>query len=230
MGPDDIFIPTNFTDYTVEVYRTFTAFPEQGEPGRFYVDASEDHTYIWSNDSYAVVPNSFRRSVDSMPRYHSVDSMPRYHTRLSVPNMADMEFAPLNFETPTMTAANGFDTDGDIAPSQLYGGTDADTGPINIVQNGAVDAAEIAQSTTTFAATGLHSLWERVSMADSAQQLIVTNMNLMETINRLSKQEKQQLLILLLEAFDDTVVVKPTTGKKINRLRELFLHSKKMTS
>ena len=142
MGPDDTFNPTNFTDYTIEVYDTFTAFPEQGEPGRFYVDASDGHTYIWSNDLYAVIPNSF---------LHSVDSMPRYHTRLSVPNMADIEFAPLNLETPTMTAANGFDTDGDIAPSQLYAGTGANTGPINIVQDGTVDATEIAQSTSIFA-------------------------------------------------------------------------------
>lgn len=107
MGPDDTFNPTNFIDYTVEIYDTFTAFPEQGESGRFYVDASDDHTYIWSNDSYAVIPNSFRRSVDSMPRYH---------TRLSLPNMADTEFAPLNFDTPTIAPANILfqDTDGDI--------------------------------------------------------------------------------------------------------------------
>lgn len=209
MGPDEL------RNYLTEVYDDFTAFPEQGEPGRFYVDTSDNHTYTWHNDSYVVVPNTF---------LHYVDSMPRYHTRLSVPDMADMEFAPLNFETPTMTAANGFDTDGDIAPSQLYAGTGADTERINIVQNEAVTATEIAQSTTAFAAANFHSIWE------STQQLVVTNMNLMETINRLSKQEKQQLLILLLEAFDDAVVEKPATGKKINRLRKLFLRSKKMTS
>lgn len=107
MGPDDTFNPTNFVDYTVEVYDTFAAFPEQGEPGRFYVDASDNHTYLWSNNLYAVIPNSFLRSVDSMPRYH---------TRLSVPNMADTEFAPLNFDTPTIAPANILlqDTDGDI--------------------------------------------------------------------------------------------------------------------
>ena len=113
MGPDDTFIPTNFIDYTVEVYDTFSAFPEQGEPGRFYVDASDDHTYIWSNDSYAVIPNSFRRSVDSMPRYHT--------TRLSIPNMADTEFAPLNFDTPTIAPTNilAQDTDGDVQAMQF---------------------------------------------------------------------------------------------------------------
>lgn len=112
MGPDDTFIPTNFIDYTVEVYDTFSAFPEQGEPGRFYVDASDDHTYIWSNDSYAVIPNSFRRSVDSMPRYH---------TRLSLPNMADTEFAPLNADTPTIVPTNMLfqDTDGDVQATQF---------------------------------------------------------------------------------------------------------------
>lgn len=112
MGPDDTFIPTNFIDYTVEVYDTFTAFPEQGESGRFYVDASDDHTYIWSNDSYAVIPNSFRRSVDSMPRYH---------TRLSLPNMADTEFAPLNADTPTIVPTNMLfqDTDGDVQATQF---------------------------------------------------------------------------------------------------------------
>lgn len=112
MGPDDTFIPTNFIDYTVEVYDTFTAFPEQGESGRFYVDASDDHTYIWSNNSYAVIPNSFRRSVDSMPRYH---------TRLSLPNMADTEFAPLNADTPTIVPTNMLfqDTDGDVQATQF---------------------------------------------------------------------------------------------------------------
>lgn len=112
MGPDDTFIPTNFIDYTVEVYDTFSAFPEQGESGRFYVDASDDHTYIWSNDSYAVIPNSFRRSVDSMPRYH---------TRLSLPNMADTEFAPLNADTPTIVPTNMLfqDTDGDVQATQF---------------------------------------------------------------------------------------------------------------
>jgi hypothetical protein len=107
MGPDDTFNPTNFVDYTVEVYDTFAAFPEQGEPGRFYVDASDNHTYLWSNNLYAVIPNSFLRSVDSMPRYH---------TRLSVPNMADTEFAPLNSDTPTIVPTNMFfqDTDGDV--------------------------------------------------------------------------------------------------------------------
>jgi len=112
MGPDDTFIPTNFIDYTIEVYDTFSAFPEQGESGRFYVDASDDHTYIWSNDSYAVIPNSFRRSVDSMPRYH---------TRLSLPNMADTEFAPLNFDTPTIAPTNILfqDTDGDVQATQF---------------------------------------------------------------------------------------------------------------
>lgn len=107
MGPDEIFIPTNFTDYTIEVYDTFTAFPEQGEPGRFYVDSSVNNAYIWSNNLYAVVPNSFLRSADSMPRYH---------TRLSLLNMADTEFAPLNFDTPTITPTNMLfqDTDGDI--------------------------------------------------------------------------------------------------------------------
>jgi hypothetical protein len=71
--------------------------------------------------------------------------------------MADMEFAPLNFETPTMTVANGFDADGDITPSQIYVGTGADTGLINIVQNGAVDAAEIARPTITYTAEGIMS-------------------------------------------------------------------------
>lgn len=112
MGPDDTFNPTNFIDYTVEIYDTFSAFPEQGESGRFYVDASDDHTYIWSNDSYAVIPNSFR---------HSVDSMPRYHTRLSLPNMADTEFAPLNADTPTIVPTNMLfqDTDGDVQATQF---------------------------------------------------------------------------------------------------------------
>jgi hypothetical protein len=107
MGPDEIFGLTNFTAYTIEVYDTFTAFPEQGEPGRFYVDASDNHTYIWSNDLYAVVPNSFLRSVDSMPRYH---------TRLSIPDMANIEFASLNSDTPTIAPTNMLlqDTDGDI--------------------------------------------------------------------------------------------------------------------
>ena len=148
MGPDEIFVPTNFIDYTIEVYDTFTAFPEQGEPGRLYVDVSDNHTYIWRDNEYIVVPNWSLRSVDSMPRYH---------TRLSIPDMADMEFAPLNFETPTMTVANGFDFDGDIVPSQLYAGTGANTGPINIIQNEVVDATETAQSTTTYATEGIIS-------------------------------------------------------------------------
>ncbi len=58
----------------------------------------------------------------------------------------------------------------------------------------------------------------------------IQGLDVVNAITQLPNEEKRKVLELLLEAFDEAPEEKSVTTKKVNRLRELLIHSKKMTS
>lgn len=58
----------------------------------------------------------------------------------------------------------------------------------------------------------------------------IQGLDLIDVIRQLSREEKRKVLELLLEAFDETPEEKSVTAKKVNRLRELLMYSKKSAS
>lgn len=58
----------------------------------------------------------------------------------------------------------------------------------------------------------------------------IQGLDLVDVIRQLSSEEKRKVLELLFEAFDEAPEEKSVTVKKVNRLRELLMYSKKKTS
>ena len=58
----------------------------------------------------------------------------------------------------------------------------------------------------------------------------IRGLDLVDVIRQLSSEEKRKVLELLFEAFDEAPEEKSVTTKKVNRLRELLMYSKKSTS
>ena len=58
----------------------------------------------------------------------------------------------------------------------------------------------------------------------------IRGLDLVDVIRQLSSEEKRKVLELLFEAFDEPPEEKSVTTKKVNRLRELLMYSKKLTS
>lgn len=58
----------------------------------------------------------------------------------------------------------------------------------------------------------------------------IQGLDLVDVIRQLSSEEKRKVLELLFEAFDEPSEEKSVATKKVNRLRELLMYSKKSTS
>lgn len=58
----------------------------------------------------------------------------------------------------------------------------------------------------------------------------IQGLDLVDVIRQLSSEDKRKVLELLFEAFDEAPEEKFVTVKKVNRLRELLMYSKKKTS
>ena len=58
----------------------------------------------------------------------------------------------------------------------------------------------------------------------------IVQINILEVVRRMSKQDKQELLKLLLEAFDKPEEENSISVKQVNRLKEILKRCKKTTS